>query len=849
MKKLLLSLSGAFTVLLILIISSVSASAYYYDEADGASLEYTADLVNGTATITDIDYYYYGEEIIIPEYIPFGDYDDYYYDDDYYDSEDMVFLKVTSIDCCIDISYISYVQIPASVQYIRENAFYNDDEYENKSFRISCVRGSYADTYALSKGLATEYVKDFSSLDISLSGTEFTYTSERIYPDVTVKDGNVTLSRGTHYSLYYEKNRNAGTASVFITASGNYCGGKKLYFTIKPVPAASVTVSSVEDYEYYGEAAEPWIELTYNNMWLDEGRDYTYSYRNNRYPGTASIDIVFKGNYAGTRTINFKIKLSAVTNLEAYSYSPKEVDLYWSSWSSEADTYYIYRYSSSKKKYVYVNKSDSGYYTDKKRKQCTLYKYKIVPVVFNDKKEPVYGEAAYTECYTLISAPKIELTTLKKSIEISYSENTAADGYVIYRQNVLTYSEPEIIKTVKSNKKGTYTDKKIDPDIVYAYYAVVYKTINGKRVYGENSDYHYSDEPSAVLKGAKLDSHRSFTVYDTQGKKTTQYTYNLSDNDIKILKSFAKNHFKKGMTEEEKLRYTLEWIHYNNTYALGDDWNKISGKSWVEAIFKYKLGQCAQYNGALAGMLVYLGYDARVIKGYRGYSYTGYKTQHFWCEVVIQGRRYVMETGNFKRNGSWKCFLLPYSQCGGYIINQQPAELVVYKPKVDKVSLSETKYVYNGKAKKPKITATDTHGNTLTEGKDYTVTYSKGRKKVGKYSVTVKFKGKYSGSKKLTFSIVPKATSISSLKAGSKKFTVKWKKQTTETTGYQIQYSTSSKMKKAKTVTTKKNSSTSKSVKELKKGKTYYVRVRTYKTVSGKNIYSSWSKIKKIKVK
>ncbi|MBR3738652.1 MAG: calcineurin-like phosphoesterase, partial [Eubacterium sp.] len=82
-----------------------------------------------------------------------------------------------------------------------------------------------------------------------------------------------------------------------------------------------------------------------------------------------------------------------------------------------------------------------------------------------------------------------------------------------------------------------------------------------------------------------------------------------------------------------------------------------------------------------------------------------------------------------------------------------------------------------------------------------------------------------------------------------KAFTVKWKKYTTQTTGSQIQYSTSSKFASAKTGTVSKNTTTSKKITKLKAKKTYYVRIRTYKTVSGKKYYSSWSSSKKIKTK
>jgi 6-phosphogluconate dehydrogenase (decarboxylating) len=87
---------------------------------------------------------------------------------------------------------------------------------------------------------------------------------------------------------------------------------------------------------------------------------------------------------------------------------------------------------------------------------------------------------------------------------------------------------------------------------------------------------------------------------------------------------------------------------------------------------------------------------------------------------------------------------------------------------------------------------------------------------------------------------VPKATSLTTLKAGKGQLTVKWKKQSTQTSGYQIQYSTNKNFKGAKTVNVK---STKKTIKKLKKKKKYYVRVRAYKKVGGKGkyYYSPWT--------
>ncbi len=169
-------------------------------------------------------------------------------------------------------------------------------------------------------------------------------------------------------------------------------------------------------------------------------------------------------------------------------------------------------------------------------------------------------------------------------------------------------------------------------------------------------------------------------------------------------------------------------------------------------------------------------------------------------------------------------------------------EAVVFRP--GSIRLKKTEYVYNGKVRKPSVVVENTAGEVIPNT-EYTVSYAK-NKAVGKATVTIKFKGKFSGTKKLSFKINPKATSIAKMTATKKGFSVKWKKQATQTTGYQIQYSTGSSFKNAKTVTIKKNTAVSKTIRKLKAQKKYYVRIRTYKTVNGKKYYSSWSKKKTV---
>lgn len=118
-------------------------------------------------------------------------------------------------------------------------------------------------------------------------------------------------------------------------------------------------------------------------------------------------------------------------------------------------------------------------------------------------------------------------------------------------------------------------------------------------------------------------------------------------------------------------------------------------------------------------------------------------------------------------------------------------------------------------------------------------------------------KNKYSGPANVdykltvskTSSFAPSKTSISKLTPLSKSFKVMWAEKKTKTTGYQLQYSTSSKFKGAKTVSTKSNVTVTKTVKGLKAKKKYYVRVRTYEVVNGSKYYSAWSKVKTVTTK
>ena len=157
-----------------------------------------------------------------------------------------------------------------------------------------------------------------------------------------------------------------------------------------------------------------------------------------------------------------------------------------------------------------------------------------------------------------------------------------------------------------------------------------------------------------------------------------------------------------------------------------------------------------------------------------------------------------------------------------------------------KIKLSATKLTYNQKVQRPKVSVTY-KGKVLKEKKNYVLKYSKGCKKVGTYTVQIIGKGAYAGNVKKQFTILPPKTQVMGGYVGKKTVSVIIKRQTAQTSGYQLRYATNSKLKNAKTITVKGNKNNTVSLNGLKAGTTYYMQARTYMAIKGKKYYSKWS--------
>lgn len=177
--------------------------------------------------------------------------------------------------------------------------------------------------------------------------------------------------------------------------------------------------------------------------------------------------------------------------------------------------------------------------------------------------------------------------------------------------------------------------------------------------------------------------------------------------------------------------------------------------------------------------------------------------------------------------------------------------IIIVEPQIKKLSsltinIDTSKALYTGKKIKKSVNIYD-EGVRLIEGQDYKVSY-KNNKNTGKATISVTGKGNYVGTIKKYFYIVPKKAVIKDViySYNYKKATIVWEKDT-QASGYVIYMSTKKDGKYNKVKKIKSNSITQYTINNLNSKKMYYFKICSYKTVKGKNYYST--KMSKAKTK
>ena len=515
---------------------------------------------------------------------------------------------------------------------------------------LNDITGCAVKTFTIKKA-------DFTSADlkVTIPYASYTYRGRGIKPSVTVKYAGVKLTTDD-YDVSFSNNTNVGTAYITVTAKGsNTKGSFTRTFTVKKLNLSDTNVKVTipyASYTYRGRGIKPSVTVKYNSDKLTTA-DYDIKYTNNTNVGTAYITVTAKGsNVTGTYKRTFKVKklaLNTDTHLKVTIPYAK-----YSCTGSAIKPAVTVKYSSDK-----LTTSD---YT-------VTYSNNVKVGVATIKVTAKGNNTSGTYTRTFIVKPgktTISIATTGTKVKISWNKNTDADGYQVWwcggcddhvhfctgQDDFICWKEIEMTKLVTKTGINTtsYTKSGLTNTTVYHFKVRAYKVVNGETYYGDYSAMKNSVAAESRLNGATVGASKNtykIANYQTEGVADTTVT--LTAEETQILADFAKTHFKAGWTPAQKAIYTANWIHENFTYLWGSDYAAAQSKcsSFVKRCFYYKSGECCDYNGGFVAMMNYLGFDARLIKGYRNSS-----SQHFWGEMNIGGYTYLLEVGDKQYDSS-----------------------------------------------------------------------------------------------------------------------------------------------------------------------------------------------------
>lgn len=186
-----------------------------------------------------------------------------------------------------------------------------DDAFEGcEKLTIYCNEDSYAKNYAEEKGIKV------STLIVDTIPNQ-TYTSKKIEPELKVSTASQVLGKRDYKADYYN-NINVGSANVIVKGTGDFSMlMTKADFRIIARNISDAEVKNIPS-QILGESpCTPTVTVKYNGKTLEEGKDYTLTYKDNSKAGTASVTVRGKGNFKGKMTVQFEIK-EGDTKLEVF---------------------------------------------------------------------------------------------------------------------------------------------------------------------------------------------------------------------------------------------------------------------------------------------------------------------------------------------------------------------------------------------------------------------------------------------------------------------------------------------------------------------------------------------------
>lgn len=370
----------------------------------------------------------------------------------------------------------------------------------------------------------------------------YIYTGEEIRPEVAVcsrADGAALDPR--FYEVSYENNTNVGTAKVVVTGieEQGYTGSLAKEFTITKKALKDTKFSYSKTCYYTGKDVKSPVTIKDGSRTLVLNTDYTVSYSNCKEIGTAKLKVTGKGNYTGTLSGSYSIKLGkvAISKISAVTYN--QIKLTWNKVPG-ASGYKVYRSTKSGGSYSLIKTITSGStvsYTNTGLTNGRTYYYKVIAyrTVKGVKKYSPYSPVKSQRAQVAQAGMSSVKAKNYSSVVVSWKKVPYANGYTIYRST----SKDGSYKSVGYTKTAlSYTDAKCTTGVTYyykvrayryngktKYYGLASSAMSGKAVPNKvsvsSSSKAYADKVNLVW--AKVSGASGYEVY-RKAKNEAEYT-------------------------------------------------------------------------------------------------------------------------------------------------------------------------------------------------------------------------------------------------------------------------------------------------------------------------------------
>lgn len=682
---------------------------------------------------------------------------------------------------------------------------------------------------------------------VKLTFTIATYNGNHKRPTPTVKDANGnTLVRNQDYTVEYTNNQNVGTAVVTIKGCGKYTGTVTTTFTIIPQKLTKATVEAKDAVFNGGKTTTNVIVKDENGIQLEQGKDYTLTFKGNNSVGTASVTVTGIGNYTGTISGTYQITPCDISEMEAKVaedeecvYTGKVVTPAIELGNLKPEVDYKVSYEENVK--VGTAKAiltGCGNYTGTKEFEFEIAARDIKDVSITDGSTYSYTGKEIEADLNVVDdlgnilvkdtdfAIKDYQNNIKKGIAtvtiegIGNYKGTADHAFEILSANV------ESFKIELEDDTYLYNGAERKPAVK------VLNSQDEELVCDVDYTFEYLNNVNAGTATVEVTGIGNYT--GVVSRNFTIEPIDISDEkDYKVTLEYTTVEFSGASNEPEVLVETEDGTKlvkdedYQVTYENQE--NIGTAKAIVTGINNYKGTQEKTYEITVASIENCTASFKENEFYYSGGEITPEVIVKMSEDIILKnGVDYVVEYKNNVEVGKAELIISGIGNYEGTISLefeiQSPLEL-----RACKAALSYTSTGYTGKEKKPKVTVTAKDGATLVKNRDYVVTYSN-NKKIGTATVKVDGIGKYAGTIKKTFKICPaKPKKPSVVSRGKTSIKVKFSRSS-QASWYNIYVNGKYKGK-----ATKANTYT---IKNLKSKKSYKISIKAVKQVSGKKYYS-----------